>query len=609
MLKRDLLQKNLRKKLSTEEEKKKSIATSPIDFASQARSVQRKQKRKDFMTIDESGDLKKKRTGDDLNTLDQRAESKDQITQLPEHIIHYILSLLRSTKEAARTSILSKRWRQTWNSFPILTFDQHKIQEQERGCKDMKNEKQISEDLVNKKKIFKDFVDNSLKNHLERTSSIHKLVLHVNSYDLELASHMDRWIGVAIENNMKELDLHVVVKKSRHYSLPQTVFAAKTLTGLRLHGCWLKIDSDIKLPHLRKLYLRNLRVDQQLIHNLISSCLLIEDLRFVNCTGLKNLQISSVLKLERVEVHHCHGLKTIDLKAPNLQTFWYCGKKSLPCKIDLAACVSLKRLTLEDGNMTDELFQDRFASLPVLEKLDLSKCNKLKNIIITSMRLKSLVLRGCKKLMEVDIDAPNLFSFEYKGDNMPFSFTHPLRLRDVKLSFESQNTRQDFHLGDDDTLWFARLREFLGKFDHSDGLKLVIRSKKNVIIHEELKEILLPPLHDLKLEIIKPSTGFQDLLDNLLRTWHPKTLSIVSSSSSKFPKLVNEKMLNREKDPRCCLYNTPNNKCWLHYLKDVKFENFEVAEEKRTRDWIAWLKSSPTVLNQTTSFRLYWESD
>ena len=60
---------------------------------------------------------------------------------------------------------------------------------------------------------------------------------------------------------------------------------------------------------------------------------------------------------------------------------------------------------------------------------------------------------------------------------------------------------------------------------------------QNVIIHENLEEILLPPQSDLKLEIIKPSMGLEDLLDNLLRTWHPKILSVVSSPSSEFPKV------------------------------------------------------------------------
>ncbi|XP_059457266.1 putative F-box/FBD/LRR-repeat protein At1g78840 isoform X2 [Corylus avellana] len=580
MLKR-VLQKSVKKKLSSREEKRDPITvderTIPMDLVSHAPSVRRKRKRKGFNTIDESVRLRKKQNGEDLNILDQTVESMDQISQLPGHIIHYILSLLHNAKDAARTSILSKRWRDIWTSLSILKFDQRKIQEQEGYL-----------DTRNKEKAFKDFVDNSLKSHLQRKLSIHKLVLYITSCDLELARNLDRWINVAIENNMKELDLHVV-GKVLFYSLPQTIFAATTMTGLRLCGCGLLSLGDIKLPQLQKLYLRDLFVDQQTIEDLISSCPLIEDLRFIRCTGLKDLQVSGLLKLDRFEVHLCHEPKNIEVKVPNLQTFWYCGKKSTPCQIDLVACVRLKSLTLVDANMTDEMFQDLFASFPLLDKLDLSKCNKLKNITISSIRLKRLALRGCTNLIEADIDTPNLSSFEYKGNKMPISFPNPLCLKEAKLSFDPvYRASNELRLEKADVLWFGRLREFLSKFNNCNGLKLVVHSKK--------------------IEIIRQSMSFEDLLDHLLRTWHPETLSIVSSSSSReFPELVYRKIMDREENPSCCSYNTQKNKCWRHFLKDIKIENFEAAAIRRASDCITWLKSSPTMLSRTTSFGLRWD--
>jgi hypothetical protein len=70
--------------------------------------------------------------------------------------------------------------------------------------------------------------------------------------------------------------------------------------------------------------------------------------------------------------------------------------------------------------------------------------------------------------------------------------------------------------------------------------------------------------------------------------------------------LVYRKIMDREENPRCCSYNTRNNKCWRHFLKDYKIENFETAAVKGASDCITWLKSSPTILSRTTSFGFRW---
>ncbi|KAK9282562.1 hypothetical protein L1049_005483 [Liquidambar formosana] len=598
--KRVILRKLLRKKL-TEKEKNLSMF---LDQRIDPVGIQMKRKREDFNIMDQRIDIARKRSRKDFDTMDQTVDAMDRISQLPEPIIHHILSFLH-TEDAARTSILSKKWKQMWESFPILDFDQRYFQVQD-GEQHGSSKEKIQEIQNNKK--FRNFVDYCLQSRLEQKFSIQKFRLYIASFDSELAPHMNRWISFANENNVKELDLHVQVKKYRRYSLPQTVLTAKTITELSLYGCKLKTCNDVQLSYLQKLCLKKIYVGGQKIQNLIRSCPLIEDLRLISCNGLRKLEVSTLLRLNRVEVHLCHGLKAVNIEAPDLQTFWFYRKKSMrPCEINLATCKSLKRLALEDPNMTDELFQKQLFNFPILEQLVLSKCSSLENIQILSQHLKSLTLRGCKNLVEAEIDSPNLLTFEYDGDKLPFSSMIPSGLLEAKLSFESlQKAKLGFCYGDDDFLWFAKLRGFLAKLNHSGGLKLVVRSKKNVIIHEDLGEILLPPLYNLKLEIIKSSMSFKDLLEYLLRTHHPETLCIVSSSTSKFIELIHEKLMNREEDTNCCRYYSK--KCWRHYLKDVEIENFEVTEDIKNPSWNAWLKSIPTHLCQTTSFRLKWNS-
>uniref|UniRef100_A0A5B7BPX2 F-box domain-containing protein n=1 Tax=Davidia involucrata TaxID=16924 RepID=A0A5B7BPX2_DAVIN len=503
-------------------------------------------------------------------------DNMDWISELPEPIIHQILSRLRS-KDVARTSVLSKKWRDMWASFLTFNFDQKSYR-------------------ANQNESFKDFVENSLSTRLEPLFGIQKFRLYMTSFNLKLAPRIDRWISAATSKNVKELEIHLKVKQKKYYSLPQTVLTAETITSLKLYGCRLDICSDIKLAHLRVLSIKKARINAHIIESLIGSCPLIQDLRLVHCSGLECLHVSGLLELKRIEVHECHGLKSVEIEIPNLQTFWYYGKKSMPCKINLAACENLKNLTLKDPSMTDELFQEQISKFSVLEDLVLKECSTLERITVLSEKLERLALIGCRKLEEANIDAPNLLSFEYTGDKMPFSSMSASSLHEAKLYFQSPKKNQD-------TIWFDMLQKFLGKFDQSKVLKLVVQLDKNVIIYEELKEIQLLPFFELKLDIIKSSWTLKEHVDTLLRMCHPKTLSVVSSSSGKFLKFLHEKIMNREGNPNCCRYYT--RKCWQHYLEDVEIEK---SEGNGISGQNPWLKSSPT-LQKSTSFKLNWRSN
>ncbi|XP_026389345.1 F-box/LRR-repeat protein At3g58900-like [Papaver somniferum] len=53
------------------------------------------------------------------------SELEDRISNLPASILHHILSFVH-TRVAARTSVLSKRWKYIWRSIPSLQFRCHK---------------------------------------------------------------------------------------------------------------------------------------------------------------------------------------------------------------------------------------------------------------------------------------------------------------------------------------------------------------------------------------------------------------------------------------------------------------------------------------------------
>ncbi|XP_057504911.1 FBD-associated F-box protein At5g56370-like [Actinidia eriantha] len=565
---------HLTRKPSTSKERKsfniKQLRINSMDLTSQ-----RKPKRKVLYIAKKGARVRKKRKIRDANGMGERTDTVDRISELPEPIIHHILSFLRCPKDVTRTSVLSKKWRSIWASLLAFDFDQKSFKAQGGVLAD-----------------FTRFVESSLLTRIAPLVCIQKFRLHMASFDSKIAHHIDSWLCAATAKNVKELEIYVEVKNRRRYTLPRVLLSAETLTSLKLYGCKLDNYNDIKLPNLLQLSIKNACINVDIIQSFISSCPWIADLRLIHCYGLDLLQISTLSKLDKLEVHECQGLKWVEIEVPNLQTFWYCGNNCKSCNIKLKCCKSLKSLTLKDTTMTDELFHDQISNCPVLEKLVLKECNALERITILSQKLKKLALIRCKKVSEVVVDAPNLHSFQYTGKRLVlFSMKTP-ELQEAKLYFESMAKGTSKQPGGGKNLRWLQLEEFLGKFNQSKKLKLVGRHDKHMLVSEELRDIRLFQVNDLKLEVISSSSNLEDILDGLLRTTHPETLSVVSPSNCEFLKLLHEKLINREENPSCCKYYS--RKCWRHYLKDVQVGN----------KWAELYPWSPT--QHRTTIKLEW---
>lgn len=514
---------------------------------------------------------RKRRKMEKVDKVDEIVEPIDRISELPEPIIHHILSFLRCPKDVARTTVWSRKWRSIWTSFFTFDFDQKKFK---TSGGEHTEEKFIS------------LVNNSLATKLEPMRSIQKFKLSLSHASVKLKFPMDNWINAAINKDVKELEIHVEEKKKRHYELPNTVLTAKTLTSLKLYGCKFNDNINIDLCNLKELSIKNAHVNADMIQSFIQSCPLVEDLRLVHCSGIGRLQISTLLKLRTVQLYECHGLKWVNIELPSLVSFVLWVKDSWECKINMAGCENLKCLTLKDPNLTDVLFQEWIIDFPCLEKIVLRECNRLEQIVILSETLKGLSVIRCKKLKQVFIDAPNLSALEYSGERMPFSLMRIASLREVKLHLQVR--RNNFIL-------FSQLERFLQKFEINGDWKLVVSSNKNITIREELRKIKHLSTNEIKLELIKSPMKLKGYVENLLRMSRPKTLSLVSSSSSELLKFMKEKIMSREENPKCCTYY--EKKCWLHYVKDVTMVVFGGAEMGDT-------SRNP----QQTTFKFDWQS-
>ncbi|XP_058204366.1 putative F-box/LRR-repeat protein At3g28410 isoform X1 [Rhododendron vialii] len=534
-----------------------------------------------------------------MNFGDVYSDKVDRISQLPEPIIHHILSLL-PTEDAVCTNVLSKTWRRIWSTFPVFDFrlvdgkyfDKHGIEDW---------------DAETSKDDFLSFVEESLKRRLVQDFSIDKFQMHILFGSLKsLTPWMDRWLTIVTERNVKELDLNVGCAGTRIYSLPAIVLGAKSIYVLRLSNCNLNLnvaDGIIKFSHLRELNLREMHVDEWMIQTFTSSCPFIESLELGSCHGLDSLCLpSSLLQLSKVVLRDCYGLKIVLIEAPNLIHFYIRNASSVPCEINLVACSkSLRKLSLLSATMTEEEFQNLMSLTPGVEVLELYYLGRCSRIMISSQNLKRLVLKACKKWLVAEIDTPNLLSVEHTCYQryLSFNYINAAHLREVDL---------EFCLASHDIGWFSKLKEFLTSFAHSENFSMVVLCSKNVSIHAKLREILLLPLYtlmDLNPQVIISSKTFTELVDRVFDRFHPDTLSLISMCSCrKYLEFLYESLV--EQEDHCEDFRSRRNH-WRHFLGGFEIENLEGVEENRTSPWKAFLKSYLTVAYWTVALKLEWK--
>ncbi|GLU15094.1 hypothetical protein SLE2022_316200 [Rubroshorea leprosula] len=182
---------------------------------------------------------------------------------------------------------------------------------------------------------------------------------------------------VVLKKHVKELDLRIMAEGKYSYVLPQTIFAAKSLTVLKIHGYDLILEdpfmeSAVDLHALRILSLARVYVDEKTTQNLISGCPFVEDLSLsFNKDTLQSLNVNGLVKLVNLTVKMC--------------TNRYLSMK-------LSGCQRLQRVSLHHVAL-DCVFDD--ANFPQIEFISLSRSMFSKGFRISSHQLTTLVIHEC----------------------------------------------------------------------------------------------------------------------------------------------------------------------------------------------------------------------
>ncbi|KAJ0007439.1 hypothetical protein Pint_29763 [Pistacia integerrima] len=160
-----------------------------------------------------------------------------------------------STKQVAQISILSKRWNQLRLSFSIFDVDQTYFLTEDESDQIISEFEENKLALRGHLKEFMEFVDASLLRFCKLKFSMNKFSLFINILDAEeLVPYTDKWIGLAAEKEVKELDLDILIDGDTLYTLPQTIFSARFVTTLKLVKCLKRLY----VPKALKLKIMNI---------------------------------------------------------------------------------------------------------------------------------------------------------------------------------------------------------------------------------------------------------------------------------------------------------------------------------------------------------------
>ncbi|XP_045812482.1 F-box/LRR-repeat protein 13-like [Trifolium pratense] len=540
---------------------------------------------------------------------------EDRLSSLPKIILHSIMSKLPE-KDAARTSVLSKAWLETWYTFPILSFSTSKFM----GMSPL----QPMEDSEKMRKMlgFCDYVKRSILRFCDQNLAIKEFKLKVNISEIRhISRDVDFWLKLACECGVEVIDysLDVLVGQDQYHVLPLCVIEAKSITKLVLKG-YIKIDPTF-MNHSIKFFSR-LRVlslwsvllgDRDAINNLISFCPLIEFITLKTCYVLssgdgtkeimKSLSISGVQKLKSVNTF---GIQDVSIDAPSLETLCYYTNDFYiaPFKFDFDRCRSLKELwmwSVPGTFFTNKWFLELFPKFPFLESLKLNFCKMPERIDITSVRLKVLVLSHCSNLKEVNIDAPNLLSFGYIGNGASLPTMSFLR--------NSSQLEVDIRL-QVDYVDLCNLREFVQNIKPNNvltSLSLSTGAASNDALDPVAFEVSspLPRIKHLAINYV-PNIKylFSSIVNILLSSCCPATISFSKYSSGKeFIELFYETLMRRKEDE--CFCTSDNTRCWWHGLKDVKVTRSSMKKMDENVDFKTILESLSTFAPQESIiFRL-----
>ncbi|PIN02752.1 hypothetical protein CDL12_24731 [Handroanthus impetiginosus] len=240
------------------------------------------------------------------------SELPDRISELPDEILVSILSLL-TLKEAARTSVLSRRWRYVWTFFDGNMYF---------------NDDEWRTSVLSHRWRFltKFFIGNMFRRinwprFVSQANQIMKSHRGMSIKEFSVAFH-----DVSLVEDISQLIEFVAKTRAEKFTLflgrkNNNFFNTFTRVGFKPPSMDWNLES-LKLVILSRVNL----IEQAVVNYFLSSCPNLEELVLSKVVGLSKLLVpSSCLRLKWLFVMSCNGLTKVDIFARSIERFHFWG--------------------------------------------------------------------------------------------------------------------------------------------------------------------------------------------------------------------------------------------------------------------------------------------
>jgi len=240
----------------------------------------------------------------------------DRISDLPDAVLHHILFLL-PIKCVAQMSILSKRWRHLWCTFPDLDFRTlDPFQISSKSVKFLEFEKPRQP------------LDSSRMDFITQVLSIRDKHSDIRVLCFRARVSFSRLNGLirrAIRHNVRELDIEAsTVCTDDYFNFPRCVIGSESLRVLKLRSGFRLPPSSVMRHGFRSLQTLSLSLvilnNQPSLTDLFSESSFphLQTLNLDACFGLKYLRVGC-RALEDLTLEKCYELEGLDISCAKLE--------------------------------------------------------------------------------------------------------------------------------------------------------------------------------------------------------------------------------------------------------------------------------------------------